>query len=141
MNGSFDKYIDQNFKNDSEVAAEIEQYGAYLDLATRIYELRKKAGLSQRDLAERLQTSQANIARWETPGYVNYTVKSLEKLAKFFGVILEIHLDEPKLTLVEDKNYETIFAPGYVTNDGIMVYGASTGATSFSPHSWRKSYA
>lgn len=84
MNGSFDKYIDQNFKNDSEVAAEIEQYGAYLDLATRIYELRKKAGLSQRDLAERLQTSQANIARWETPGYVNYTVKSLEKLAKIF---------------------------------------------------------
>jgi transcriptional regulator with XRE-family HTH domain len=126
MSGSFDKYIDAQFKSNSESAAEIDQYAAYIDLAMRLYELRKKAGLSQRRLAELLGTSQANIARWETPGYTNYTLKSLEKLARFFGVTLQIDLREAESTsMIKNKAYE--MRPHYIHmhTGRFIAYGGS----------------
>lgn len=57
-------------------------------LPAQILALRRKAGLSQAQLAERLGTSQSVVARYEVPGYSNFTLKTLKKLSHIFDVAL-----------------------------------------------------
>jgi transcriptional regulator with XRE-family HTH domain len=56
-----------------------------------IREGRKRAGLSQRELARRLDTSQAAIARWESRS-VKPTFESVERALRACGLELRISL-------------------------------------------------
>jgi transcriptional regulator with XRE-family HTH domain len=58
-------------------------------LATEIHALREKRGLSQRELAERLGTTQSAVARLEA-GNVSPTLPTLDKVAEALGVELVI---------------------------------------------------
>jgi ribosome-binding protein aMBF1 (putative translation factor) len=58
-------------------------------LAHAIIEARNKAGLTQEELAERMNTSQSTIARLES-GKAMPSGKTLSKLAKATGTRLEI---------------------------------------------------
>ena len=55
----------------------------------RIAELRKEKGLSQRQLATELGTSQANLSRWEQ-GLNEPSIMECWKLADYFGVSIDI---------------------------------------------------
>ncbi len=55
---------------------------AQLHIAERIQELRHRAHLSQRKLAERIGTTQSNVARMENPDYHDYRVSTLSKIAE-----------------------------------------------------------
>jgi transcriptional regulator with XRE-family HTH domain len=59
-----------------------------------IREARKRAGLSQRELAERLGTTQSVIARWET-GVRSPTVETLLRAVRACGLDLNITLGAP----------------------------------------------
>ena len=54
----------------------------------KITELRKEKGLSQRQLAKELDTSQANVSRWEQ-GLNEPSIVECWKIADFFDVSLD----------------------------------------------------
>jgi len=60
-------------------------------IGSRIRWLRKKKGLSQRDLAERLQFSSSTISLYETGVHIPNS-ENLEKIANFFGVTTDFIL-------------------------------------------------
>ena len=64
-----------------------------------IREGRRRAGLSQRELARRLDTSQAAIARWESRS-VKPTFESVERALSACGLALRI-------SLVPDDDHDT----------------------------------
>lgn len=54
----------------------------------KIAELRNDAHLSQRELAEKVETSQANISRWEK-GLNEPSIIECWKIADFFNVSID----------------------------------------------------
>jgi transcriptional regulator with XRE-family HTH domain len=65
---------------------------ARLQLANQIAKLRQHAGLSQAELARRIRTKQAGVARMERSTYRGYTVGTLAKIAAATGARLEVKL-------------------------------------------------
>lgn len=69
-----------------------------MSLAKKMIELRKQNGLSQQDLADRLEVSRQAISRWET-GAVQPLADSVRGLAQVFQVstdyLLNDDLDDP----------------------------------------------
>lgn len=61
------------------------------DIGERVREARDTAGLSQRDLAELMGTSQAAVARLEAGG-VGATVTTLYRVAAALGLELSVEL-------------------------------------------------
>jgi transcriptional regulator with XRE-family HTH domain len=66
-----------------------ERAGRAIRLAAEVRELREKRGLSQRELAERLGTTQSAVARLEA-GSVSPSLPTLDKLADALGVELVV---------------------------------------------------
>lgn len=59
-----------------------------MDVAERLAALRKRAGLSQGDVAERLNVSRQAVSRWET-GLTVPSTDNLSRLSKLYGVTLD----------------------------------------------------
>jgi|SRR5580700_8849979 ribosome-binding protein aMBF1 (putative translation factor) len=66
-----------------------EKAGRTIRLSMEIHALREKRGLSQRELAERLGTTQSAIARLEA-GNVSPSLATLDKVADALGVELVV---------------------------------------------------
>ncbi|MCR5333940.1 MAG: helix-turn-helix transcriptional regulator [Bacteroidaceae bacterium] len=54
-------------------------------VADRIYELMKKAGMTQKEFAKKIGKSESEISAWMT-GRHNFTLKTLSKVSSVFGV-------------------------------------------------------
>lgn len=63
---------------------------ARLEIANQIATLRARRGLSQADLARRIGTRQAGVARMERNNYRGYNMKTLAKVAAALGARLEV---------------------------------------------------
>jgi predicted transcriptional regulator len=61
-------------------------------LAKEIIKFRKKRNLTQKELAERIGSSQPAIARIESGNYHNVSLAFLRKIASALGTTPEIHL-------------------------------------------------
>lgn len=59
-----------------------------MDVAERLASLRKRAGLSQGDVAERLNVSRQAVSRWET-GFTVPSTDNLSRLGRLYGVTLD----------------------------------------------------
>lgn len=59
-----------------------------MDLAECLAALRKRAGLSQGDVAERLNVSRQAVSRWET-GFTVPSTDNLSRLGRLYGVTLD----------------------------------------------------
>jgi ribosome-binding protein aMBF1 (putative translation factor) len=70
---------------------------ARLEISNQILRARQHAKLSQADLADRIGTKQAGVARMERADYTGFTVSTLAKIAVATGLQLEVRL-RPKLT-------------------------------------------
>jgi ribosome-binding protein aMBF1 (putative translation factor) len=81
---------------DRELNAAYQQERARLKLANQIAALRREVGLSQAQLAERIGTKQAGVARMERAGYARFTVATLAKIAAATGAQLDIRLSPPE---------------------------------------------
>jgi transcriptional regulator with XRE-family HTH domain len=77
---NFDRYLDEQMK-DPAFAARFEQAGEAWDVALQLTALRQQAGLSQKELARRLKTSQQHISRLESPGYEGHSLANLRRVA------------------------------------------------------------
>ncbi len=77
---------DPNFRREYEALEE------EFTLATEIIALRKRLNLTQKELAERVGTSQPAIARVESGNYRNLSLSFLRRLADALEAVPEIHL-------------------------------------------------
>src|SRR5438093_13205919 len=77
---NFDHYLDAQLR-DPAFAARFKNAGEAWDVALQIAALREQAGLSQKDLAKLLKTSQQQISRLESPGYEGHSLTTLRRVA------------------------------------------------------------
>jgi len=77
-------------KNDPKHLKRLEKIRENLDIAEQIYNLRKKAGLTQKELAELVGTSQSDITRLEDADYDGYSFKMLQKIAAAVNCRLKV---------------------------------------------------
>ena len=75
---------------DPEFRAHYREERQALKLAMKITKLREKKGLSQKQLAMLMGTSQQAISRIESGEYEGFTLKTLEKLAEATGTRVKI---------------------------------------------------
>lgn len=86
---NFDRYLDRQLK-DPAFAARLKRAGEAWDVALQISALREKAGLSQKDLAKLLGTSQQQISRLESPGYEGHSLSMLRRVAGVLGARVRV---------------------------------------------------
>ena len=87
-----DRLTEKLLKKDPSLREEFEKADQAWDIAFQIYDLRKKAGLTQKQLAELVGTKQSNIARLESADYTGYTLNTLNKVTKAFKAKLEVRI-------------------------------------------------
>lgn len=75
----------------------------------KLIALRKKAGLSQQELAEKLDVTRQAVSRWEV-GTALPTTENLLALRKLYGVTLDYLVDDavesPNMTTNQDKRIQ-----------------------------------
>ena len=84
--------LHQKWMQNPEYAAEYEALEEEFALAQAIIEARIKSGLTQEQLAIRMETKQSVIARWES-GKVKPSTQTLERFAKATGTHLRISFE------------------------------------------------
>lgn len=85
------KILHQRFiGDDPEKLAELEKIRADNDVARKIYDLRMKAGLSQRALAKLIGTTASVICRLEDADYEGHSLAMLNRIAAALDKRVEI---------------------------------------------------
>src|SRR5256885_17136660 len=86
---NFDLYLEEQL-NDPDFGERFERAGEAWDVALQLAALRQKAGLSQKDLARKLKTSQQNISRLESPSYEGHSLTMLRRVAEVLGATIRV---------------------------------------------------
>jgi DNA-binding XRE family transcriptional regulator len=93
---NFDRYLEDQLK-DPSFAERFKSAGEAWDVALQIAALRQQAGLSQKDLAKLLKTSQQQISRLESPGYEGHSLSTLRRVAEVLHARVRI-VFEPEVS-------------------------------------------
>jgi transcriptional regulator with XRE-family HTH domain len=102
---NFDRYLEEQL-SDPDFAERFARAGDAWDVALQLAALREKAGLSQRDLARKLHTSQQQISRLESPSYEGHSLSMLRRVAEVLGATVRVTFaprKESGLTVSESK--------------------------------------
>ena len=86
---NFDRYLAEQMR-DPAFAERFQQAGEAWDVALQLAALRQQAGLSQKELAHRLKTSQQQISRLESPGYEGHSLATLRRVASELSVRVRV---------------------------------------------------
>jgi DNA-binding transcriptional regulator YiaG len=78
---NFDNYLEEQLQ-DPSFAARFVDAGEAWEVALQITSLRQQAGLSQKELAILLHTSQQQISRLESAGYEGHSLSMLRRVAE-----------------------------------------------------------
>ena len=87
---NFDAYLQQQLE-DPAFADRFKKAGQAWDVAIQLVALRKRAGISQKELAKRVGTSQQQISRLESPSYEGHSLSMLRRVSEVLGA--KIHLE------------------------------------------------
>jgi|SRR5687768_16823435 len=82
----YDRYVG----NDPKRTEEYEHEVLNAEIARKIYDLRTKAGLSQRELAKKVGTSASVICRLEDADYEGHSLSMLKRIAEALDKRVEI---------------------------------------------------
>ena len=77
---------------DPEFRKAFDEEEVYASLAIQIEKLRERACLTQKELAEKLSTTQQTVSRLESVNNTRYTIHTLVNIAKAFHKKLEVRL-------------------------------------------------
>jgi len=88
---NFDSYLEEQLK-DTGFSERFKKAGVAWDLAVQLAALRQQAGLSQKDLARKLRTSQQQISRLESPSYEGHSLSMLRRVADALGATVQVSL-------------------------------------------------
>ena len=86
---NFDNYLAEQMK-DPAFAGRFEKAGEAWEIAMQIAALREQAGVSQKELARKLKTSQQNISRLESPSYEGHSLSMLRRVAEALGATVHV---------------------------------------------------
>ena len=86
----FQDYLKNQLKNE-EFRKAFEEEDVIARLAIEIARIRDEQGMTQKDLARRLRTSQQMVSRLENPTNQSFSLVTLLKLARAFHKKLDIH--------------------------------------------------
>jgi len=78
---NFDQYLRDQLK-DAAFSRRFKRAGQAWDVALQLSALRERAGLSQKELAKRVKTSQQQICRLESPSYEGHSLSMLRRVAR-----------------------------------------------------------
>ncbi len=92
---NFDIYLKEQLK-DQDFAERFEKAGEAWDVALKLASLRKASGLSQKQLAKRVGTSQQQISRLESPSYEGHSLSMLRRVAEVLGATVHVEIQSPK---------------------------------------------
>ena len=85
---------DRRMKSPAARAAYEQAHAAY-EVGRMVHELREARGLSQRELAERMGTTQSVVGRLEAGGS-RPTIVTLERVAHALGLRLEVRFEDTR---------------------------------------------
>ena len=91
----FDLNLGDNLK-DPGFAEKFRRAGQGWDIAIQLSSLRAKAGLSQKELAKRVGTSQQQISRLESPSYEGHSLSMLRRVAEVLGGTVRVKIQDKK---------------------------------------------
>ena len=86
---NFDRYLEEQLR-DPDFAERFKRAGEAWDVSLQIARLREQAGLSQKELAHRLKTTQQQISRLESPGYEGHSLSMLRRVARELNAHLRV---------------------------------------------------
>lgn len=89
---NYNDYKAKVFEERPEVKEEYDALGPQYEIIQAEIKSRKEAGLTQKELAERMGTAQANISRFESGTY-NPSLAFLQKMAESLGKKLRISME------------------------------------------------
>jgi transcriptional regulator with XRE-family HTH domain len=102
---NFDLYLKEQMK-DADFVERFNKAGEAWDVALKLASLRKSSGLSQKELAKRVGTSQQQISRLESPSYEGHSLSMLRRVADVLGATLHLEMERKisqKLPIVSEK--------------------------------------
>jgi|WetSurMetagenome_2_1015567.scaffolds.fasta_scaffold60554_4 predicted ABC-type ATPase/DNA-binding XRE family transcriptional regulator len=88
---NFNQYLDEQLKDES-FAERFKKAGEAWDIALGLAALRKESGLSQKELAKRVGTTQQQISRLESPSYEGHSLSMLRRVAEAIGATINFEL-------------------------------------------------
>ena len=89
---NYTDFKNKTFSENPAVKAEYDQLGPQYEAIRAAIASRKSAGLTQKQLAEKMGTAQANISRFEN-GNANHSLDFLQKMASCMGKTLHISFE------------------------------------------------
>jgi transcriptional regulator with XRE-family HTH domain len=95
QNTNFDSYLKEQLK-DREFAEHFKKAGKDWDVALQLADLRKKSGLSQKELARRVGTSQQQISRLESPSYEGHSLSMIRRVTEVLGAAIRVTIEPLK---------------------------------------------
>ena len=87
--------LHEKWSRDPEYNSAYDELKPEFEIARLLIEARTQAGLTQAQLAERLQTTQSTVARFES-GRTNPSTSTLKKIAQATGTRLKISFEAIK---------------------------------------------
>ncbi len=91
----FDLHTEQQLKS-PDFRGKFRKPGKAWDVAIQLASLRKKSGLSQKQLAKRVSTSQQQISRLESPSYEGHSLSMLRRVADVLGATVHVEIQGQK---------------------------------------------
>lgn len=79
-------------KGDRQAESMLEEARQQSEIAAQIYELRRQAKLSQKQLAELIGTTQSVISRLEDADYKGHSLEMLRRIAKALHCRLQVQI-------------------------------------------------
>ena len=89
---NFDIFLEEQLQ-DPNFAERFQSAGEAWDIALQITSLRKEAGLSQKELAHKLKTSQQQISRMESPSYEGHSLSMLRRVAHALNAEVKVIIE------------------------------------------------
>jgi len=111
---NFKDFLKEQFEKDKDFEKGFYQELEKARIAVEIASFREQAGLTQKELAQKVGTSQSAIARMENAGYQNYSLRTLRKIAEVLDLELVVSLREKGKDKAEvPRLAKLISLPGY----------------------------
>jgi transcriptional regulator with XRE-family HTH domain len=115
---------------DAQRKASVERERVNAEVARTIYELREQAGLSQKELAERVDTTQSVISRLEDADYDGHSLTMLNRIAKVLNQQVQVVMrpkeqKQASITLAVTKNVVREVNAGRTFQRQIAIQGGS----------------
>jgi transcriptional regulator with XRE-family HTH domain len=89
---NFDLYLEEQLA-DPAFSEQFASAGQAWDVALQIAALRERSGLTQKQLAKKLKTSQQQISRLESPAYEGHSLSMLRRVAEALDAKVTVYFE------------------------------------------------